>query len=95
MNQRPAQRTDNASMHLRMISSGLRRENRKVRIKIPNVPITSENEEVEMARVSINPDCSTDSRAKFKAKYIKKRNIHKYMSKNVAFFTELYRNRSK
>lgn len=62
---------------------------------MPNVPITSANDDVEIANVSINPDCNTDSRAKFIAKYIKKRNIHKYISKKVAFFTELYRNKSK
>ena len=67
----------------------------KVRIRIPKVPMTSKKEEVDMAIVRIDPDCKTDSRARFSAKYRKNRKIHMYMRKKVAFFTEPYLKRSK
>ena len=69
-------------------------ENMNLRINIPKVPTTQLNEEVDIAIVNAAPDCRADYRAKFKAKYIKNLNIQRYISKNVAFLTDLYLNKS-
>ena len=48
-----------------------------------------------MATVSINPDCKTDSKARLRAKYMKNRDIQRYIRRKVAFFTDPYRKRSR
>lgn len=60
----------------------------KVRMRMPKVPTTSKKEEVEMARVRMAPDCSTDYRAKLMEKYMKNRKSQTYMRKKVAFLTD-------
>ena len=70
-------------------------ENMNLRMSIPKVPTTSLNDEVEMAMVKVVPESRTDYSAKFNAKYMKNLNIQRYMSKKVAFFTELYLNKSR
>ena len=47
-----------------------------------------------MAIAKVVPDVNTDYSAKFKAKYMKNLNIQRYISKKVAFLTELYLNKS-
>ncbi len=86
---KPPHKNDKTNTHILIISSNeyffLKI---KVRIRTPNVPITSKKEEMEIASVSINPDCKTDSNARFKAKYMKNRYIQRYIRRKVAFFTD-------